>query len=117
MSGGVTETSFHLAGMQGLEHLVSALQGTTLDPTGPLYRKVDGSAYHHEPSLFTTGAAPRALSAESGLGATLQLSDGSELIDMCSMTENTVLGINDPWVKLCQVSHVLSERPHYVTVR
>jgi 4-aminobutyrate aminotransferase-like enzyme len=33
------------------------------------------------------------------------------------MTENTVLGINDPWVKLKQMSYLLSSRPHYVTIR
>jgi 4-aminobutyrate aminotransferase-like enzyme len=60
------------------------------------------------------------VSATSGRGATLHLADGagaSELLDLCSLTENAVLGINDPWVKLRQLSYVLSERPHYVTVR
>ncbi|MFZ1287913.1 MAG: aminotransferase class III-fold pyridoxal phosphate-dependent enzyme [Candidatus Phosphoribacter sp.] len=67
--------------------------------------------------MFTFGSAPRPLSAAAGRGATLRLLDGAELVDLCSMTENTVLGLNDPWVKLRQVSHLLSERPHYVTVR
>ena len=39
------------------------------------------------------------------------------LIDLCSMTANTVLGINDPWVKLKQASFLLSSRPHYLTAR
>ena len=106
-----------LAALKNLEPLVHAFQGTVLDPTQPQYRQPDGRPYDHKPTMFTRGSAPRPLKAIAGRGATLQLSDGSELIDLCSMTENTVLGLNDPWVKLRQVSHVLSARPHYVTVR
>ncbi|GGW43714.1 hypothetical protein GCM10010503_20500 [Streptomyces lucensis JCM 4490] len=117
MSGDAEDAVPALAGVQGLKPLVTAFQGTVLDPTQPQYRQSDGLSYDHEPEMFTRGSAPRPLTAVAGRGATLRLSDGSELIDLCSMTENTVLGLNDPWVKLRQVSYVLSERPHYVTVR
>ncbi|MBO3741529.1 aminotransferase class III-fold pyridoxal phosphate-dependent enzyme [Actinoplanes flavus] len=58
--------------------------------------------------------------AHAGRGATLHVTtDGhpAQLVDLCSMTENTILGLNDPWVKLKQISYLLSERPHYVTIR
>lgn len=106
-----------LSAVRDLDPLVTALRGTALDPTQPQFQQADGCSYNHDPGLFTRGSAPRPLTAVAGRGASLQLSDGSELIDLCSMTENTILGLNDPWVKLRQISHVLSERPHYVTVR
>jgi 4-aminobutyrate aminotransferase-like enzyme len=114
MSGAAEDA---LSAVPNLDPLVTALRGTVLDPTQPQFRQADGRSYDHDPGLFTRGSAPRPLTAVAGRGATLQLSDGSELIDLCSMTENTILGLNDPWVKLRQISHVLSERPHYVTVR
>ncbi|WP_225821702.1 aminotransferase class III-fold pyridoxal phosphate-dependent enzyme [Streptomyces naphthomycinicus] len=117
MSGAAEDPMSALAAVAGLEPLVTALEGTVLDPLRPQYRASGGRSYDHDPELFTRGSAPRPLTAVAGRGATLRLSDGSELVDLCSMTENTVLGLNDPWVKLRQVSHVLSRRPHYVTVR
>src|ERR1041384_4476234 len=73
-------------------------------------------------TLFSGGSAPRDVWAESGLGATIDASvvaTGSplSLIDLCSMTANTILGINDPWVKLKQAAYLLSWRPHYLTAR
>lgn len=111
------ETLFELASLDKLDPLVTALRGNLLDPAGPQFRRANGRSYDHDAQMFTYGSAPRAVSAVSGRGATLRLSDGSKLVDLCSMTENTVLGLNDPWVKLRQLSHVMSERPHYVTVR
>ena len=108
---------FELAALEQLEPLATALRGSVLDPGRPQFRQRDGRSFNNDAGMFTDGSAPQALSAVSGHGATLRLSDGHELIDLCSMTENTVLGLNDPWVKLRQLSHVLSERPHYVTVR
>ncbi len=96
MSGDAEDAVPALAGVQGLKPLVTAFQGTVLDPTQPQYRQSDGLSYDHEPEMFTRGSAPRPLTAVAGRGATLRLSDGSELIDLCSMTENTVLGLNDP---------------------
>ncbi|MFG2602332.1 aminotransferase class III-fold pyridoxal phosphate-dependent enzyme [Streptomyces sp. NPDC048514] len=117
MSGAAEDAMPAPGAVPDLEPLVTALRGTVLDPTRPQYRRSDGGAYDLEAAMFMRGSAPRHLSAVSGRGATLRLSDGSELIDLCSMTENTVLGLNDPWVQLRQIAHVLSERPHYVTVR
>ncbi|MES4889613.1 aminotransferase class III-fold pyridoxal phosphate-dependent enzyme [Streptomyces sp. NPDC096012] len=117
MSGAAEDTTSAPAAVRDLEPLTTAFRGTVLDPARPQYRRPDGRPYDPEPAMFTRGSAPRPLSAVAGRGATLELADGSELVDLCSMTENTVLGLNDPWVKLRQVSHVLSERPHYVTVR
>lgn len=109
-----------LAVLQGVEPLAEAFRGSVLDPDRPQYLLPGGARHPYEPGLFTTGSAPRDISANSGLGATLQLAAGSgsaDLLDLCSLTENTVLGINDPWVKLRQLSYLMSERPHYVTVR
>jgi adenosylmethionine-8-amino-7-oxononanoate aminotransferase len=38
-----------------------------------------------------------------------------QLIDLCTIL--TVLGINDPWVKLKQIVYLLSPNPHHVTIR
>lgn len=103
--------------LEPLEPLAHALRGSVLDPAGRLFRRPDGGAYEADPAMFTYGSAPRPLTAMTGRGATLRLDDGTEIVDLCSMTENCVLGLNDPWVKLRQVSHLVSERPHYVTVR
>jgi 4-aminobutyrate aminotransferase-like enzyme len=72
--------------------------------------------------LFSGGSAPRDVWAVSGLGATVDASvvatgEPLSLIDLCSMTANTILGINDPWVKLKQAAYLLSDHPHYLTAR
>ncbi|MFZ1287912.1 MAG: aminotransferase class III-fold pyridoxal phosphate-dependent enzyme [Candidatus Phosphoribacter sp.] len=37
------------------------------------------------------------------------------LVDLCTIL--TVLGMNDPWVKLKQLAFLLSRKPHHVTIR
>jgi adenosylmethionine-8-amino-7-oxononanoate aminotransferase len=54
------------------------------------------------------------------LGATINASvveTGAplQLVDLCTIL--TVLGINDPWVKLKQLVYLLSPNPHHVTIR
>jgi 4-aminobutyrate aminotransferase-like enzyme len=60
--------------------------------------------------------------ADTALGATIHGSVAEtetpiDLLDLCSMTCNTVLGINDPWVKLKQIAFLLSSHPHFLPVR
>lgn len=111
---------FHISDLAALRPLVDAFAGTCLDSARPQYQITDTSGFRRDVSIFTKGSEPRGMAAHAGLGATLQTSGFSgvgDLIDLCSMTENTVLGLNDPWVKLKQTSYLLSERPHYVTIR
>jgi 4-aminobutyrate aminotransferase-like enzyme len=111
---------FHVSTLAAVQPLVNAFSGTCLDST---YSRSAGSStpdFQRDSALFTVGSAPRDVLAYSGLGATIhaRTADGvTELIDLCSMTENTILGINDPWVKLKQTSYLLSSHPHYVTIR
>ncbi|MFI5973711.1 aminotransferase class III-fold pyridoxal phosphate-dependent enzyme [Streptomyces sp. NPDC051452] len=113
---------FHLEDLPSARALLSELDGTCLDPyrpksaLGPLEQLASNSA------LFTTGSAPRDIWAHSGLGATVDATVVATdtpltLIDLCSMTANTILGINDPWVKLKQASFLVSSQPHYLTAR
>ena len=111
---------FHLSILDAVQPLVTAFSGTCLDfrlSQQPESRTTD---FYGNPELFTVGSAPRNISAYSGLGATIDVTTeegATKLIDLCSMTENTVLGLNDPWVKLKQISYLLSTRPHHVTIR
>ncbi|MFI0796045.1 aminotransferase class III-fold pyridoxal phosphate-dependent enzyme [Micromonospora rubida] len=102
--------------------VVARLEGTCLDPAWPRLAAGRQEQFDSNAILFSGGSAPRDVWAESGLGATIDASvvaTGSPLalIDLCSMTANTILGINDPWVKLKQTAYLLSSRPHYLTAR
>ena len=111
---------FDMSTLSAVQPMIDALSGTCLDPTRSQYARSGSPDYKQDSALFIKGSAPRDVSAYAGLGATIHATtaDGAtELIDLCSMTENTVLGINDPWVKLKQISYLLSPRPHYVTIR
>lgn len=66
--------------------------------------------------LFTTGAIPKDDVALKAQGATVHTNKGV-IIDLSSMTLNCILGFNDPWVKLKQISYLLSQQPQYVTIR
>lgn len=52
----------------------------------------------------------------SGSGATLETNAG-RMIDMASMTVNTVLGQNDPWVKANMIAYMKSDRPSFLSTR
>lgn len=52
----------------------------------------------------------------AGNGAALRTTRG-EMIDFQSMTVNCLLGQNDPWVKLNQISYLLSDRPSFHSTR
>jgi 4-aminobutyrate aminotransferase-like enzyme len=113
---------FHLEDLTHVRELLSELDGTCLDPARPksMFGPLEQFASNSE--LFTTGSAPRDVWAHSGLGATVEATVVATdtpltLIDLCSMTANTILGINDPWVKLKQASFLVSSQPHYLTAR
>lgn len=59
---------------------------------------------------ITSQSAPTISSAR---GATIQTTKGKNIIDMSSMTVNCILGQNDFWVSLNQVSYILSNQPSY----
>jgi 4-aminobutyrate aminotransferase-like enzyme len=52
----------------------------------------------------------------SGRGAQIVTNQGL-LLDFQSMTVNCILGQNDPWVKLQQISYLLSDRPSFHTTK
>src|SRR5215216_694846 len=111
---------FHVSTLSSVQPLVNAFSDTCLDATPSESVGSNSTDFQRDSRLFTVGSTPRDVSAFSGLGATIHVrtADGvTELIDLCSMTENTILGINDPWVKLKQISYLLSSHPHYVTIR
>ena len=94
-----------------------------MDPERPLTSQTPKEHLASNSTLFTSGGSlPRKLWADAGLGATIQATVAEtdtpmELIDLCSMTNNTILGINDPWVKLRQTAYLLSSQPHFLPVR
>lgn len=121
---GISSTAiFHLSSIDRLLHGCRAFDGNYLDPQRPL---TDGTPRQHLASnadLFTAGGSlARDFWADHALGARIQ---GSlvhaeipmDMVDLCSMTCNTVLGINDPWVKLRQAAFLLSAHPHYLPAR
>jgi 4-aminobutyrate aminotransferase-like enzyme len=113
---------FHLGMLPSVQAVVEKLEGTCLDSAWPRLTGGRSEQFGSNAMLFSGGSAPRDVWAESGLGATIDASvvaTGSplSLIDLCSMTANTILGINDPWVKLKQVAYLMSSRPHYLTAR
>ena len=122
-SGNVERTGrFHLEDLTHVRDLLSELDGTCLDPNRAKSTFSPLEQFASNSELFTTGSAPRDVWAHSGLGATVQATlvatnTPLKLIDLCSMTANTILGINDPWVKLKQASFLVSSQPHYLTAR
>jgi 4-aminobutyrate aminotransferase len=113
---------FHLGALPEVRDLLDRFGGTCLDPSWPRSPLTPSAQLASNSELFTTGSAPRDVWVTSGLGATVDATvaatDASvSLIDLCSMTANTVLGINDPWVKLKQATYLMSPRPHYLTAR
>jgi 4-aminobutyrate aminotransferase-like enzyme len=118
----MTSALFHLGDLPAVKAVTEQLEGTCLDSTWPRLASSRSEQFESNATLFSGGSAPRDVWAESGLGATIDASvvaTGSplSLIDLCSMTANTILGINDPWVKLKQAAYLLSSRPHYLTAR
>ncbi|MES4889616.1 aminotransferase class III-fold pyridoxal phosphate-dependent enzyme [Streptomyces sp. NPDC096012] len=113
---------FHLEDLTHVRELLSDFDGTCLDPARPKSAFGPAEQFAGNSMLFTTGSAPRDVWAHSGLGATVEATVVATdtpltLIDLCSMTANTILGINDPWVKLKQASFLVSSQPHYLTAR
>ncbi|MFG2602329.1 aminotransferase class III-fold pyridoxal phosphate-dependent enzyme [Streptomyces sp. NPDC048514] len=113
---------FHLEDLTHVRELLSLLDGTCLDPARPKSTFAAAEQFADNSLLFTSGSAPRDVWARSGLGATVEATAVATdtpltLIDLCSMTANTILGINDPWVKLKQASFLVSTQPHYLTAR
>src|SRR5215216_5479664 len=119
---GTTSGLFHLDTLPAVQAVAEQLEGTCLSATW-LHLEADrNEQFNSNATLFSGGSAPRDVWAESGLGATIDASvvaTGAplSLIDLCSMTCNTVLGINDPWVKLKQTAFLLSSHPHFLPVR
>ena len=113
---------FHLDTLPAVQAVAEQLEGTCLSSTWPRLEADRSEQLNSNATLFSGGSAPRDVWAESGLGATIDASvvaTGAplSLIDLCSMTANTILGINDPWVKLKQAAYLLSSHPHYLTAR
>ncbi|MFG2602331.1 aminotransferase class III-fold pyridoxal phosphate-dependent enzyme [Streptomyces sp. NPDC048514] len=117
------DTPFHLSSIESIRKVAAALEGSCLDPGG---RPADRTPQEHlagNATLFTAGGSvAREFWADTALGSRIQGSLARtaapvEMVDLCSMTCNTVLGINDPWVKLRQAAFLLSEQPHYLPAR
>jgi 4-aminobutyrate aminotransferase-like enzyme len=114
-------TRFQLSSLGALRQLVESFAGSCLDPAFQTSNTKPSEHFASNPTLFTSGGSwPRDVWAESGLGATLdasvvETSAPLQLIDLCSIL--TILGINDPWVKLKQTAYLLSTNPHHVTIR
>jgi 4-aminobutyrate aminotransferase-like enzyme len=112
----------HLDVLDPVRQLLDAFEGTCLAPDWPMSELSHAEQLASNSSLFSGGSAPRDVWAASGLGATVDAQvvatdEPLDLIDLCSMTANTILGLNDPWVKLKQASYLMSARPHYLTAR
>ena len=114
-------TPFQLSSLDALRPLVESFAGSCLDPTFQTSDTKPAEYFASNRTLFTRGGSwPRDVWADSGLGATIDASvveTGTplQLIDLCTIL--TVLGINDPWVKLKQIVYLLSPNPHHVTIR
>lgn len=122
-AGGAIYAPFHIANLDAARQVAAALAGSCLDPARPLEASSPQELLAANAAIFTSGGSwPRDLWADTALGARIQCSvaetgEKIDLVDLCSMTCNTVLGINDPWVKLKQTAFLLSAHPHYLPVR
>ncbi|MBO3741528.1 aminotransferase class III-fold pyridoxal phosphate-dependent enzyme [Actinoplanes flavus] len=114
---------FHLSDLDPARMVLDGFADSCLDPRRPVTSLSPGEHLASNPALFTSGGSwPRDVWADTALGVWI---DGSmaetktplDLLDLCSMTCNTVLGINDPWVKLKQTAFLLSSHPHYLPAR
>jgi adenosylmethionine-8-amino-7-oxononanoate aminotransferase len=114
---------FHLHSLDAVRQVIAELAGSCLDP----YRSFTSSSPRDHlasnSAIFSSGgSSPRDVWAQTALGARVDgflVETGApiDLLDLCSMTCNTILGINDPWVKLKQTAFLLSAHPHYLPVR
>jgi 4-aminobutyrate aminotransferase-like enzyme len=113
---------FHLSSIEPVRQVGAELEGTSLGLKDMLTDLSPAQHLASNAALFTRGGSlARDFWADRALGSRIQgrVSHGqdTEMIDLCSMTCNTVLGINDPWVKLRQVAFLLSDHPHYLPAR
>lgn len=68
--------------------------------------------------ILTSGAIPRDTFAVTVTNAaTIITETKASIIDLSGMTLNCILGLNDPWVKLRQMSYLASDQVHFVTAR
>ncbi|MFF9915544.1 aminotransferase class III-fold pyridoxal phosphate-dependent enzyme [Streptomyces sp. NPDC013457] len=116
-------TPFHLSDVEPIRQVVTELEGGHLDPRGRLTGRTPQEHLADNASLFTAGGSlAREFWADTALGSRIQGTSARtarplEMVDLCSMTCNTVLGVNDPWVKLRQAAFLLSSHPHYLPAR
>ncbi len=115
--------TFHLTSLDAARLVAAEFEGGCLDPYRPVKQGTPKEHLASNSALFTSGGSlPRELWANTSLGATINVSvvetgKPMELLDLCSMTCNTILGINDPWVKLKQIAFLLSSHPHFLPTR
>ena len=114
---------FQLSTVESIRQFIVGLNGSCLDPGGQLTDLTPQEHLSSNAKLFTAGGSlAREFWADTALGSRIQgtltrTATPIEMVDLCSMTCNTVLGINDPWVKLKQASFLLSSQPHYLPAR
>ncbi|MFI5973709.1 aminotransferase class III-fold pyridoxal phosphate-dependent enzyme [Streptomyces sp. NPDC051452] len=114
---------FHLSTVESIRQVVAGLEGGYLDPGRWLTKLTPQEHLAGNARLFTAGGSlAREFWADTALGSRIQGTSAQtatplEMVDLCSMTCNTVLGVNDPWVKLRQAAFLLSSQPHYLPAR
>lgn len=111
----------HLLSLDPIASFARAFTESCLDPAQMVSEGDPAALLTRNSTLFTRGGSwPRDVWVTDGLGSTLNATavdtgEPLELIDLCTVL--TVLGINDPWVKLRQLAYLLSSAPHHVTIR
>jgi adenosylmethionine-8-amino-7-oxononanoate aminotransferase len=122
-AAGSSEASFHLSTLDAVRLVAAEFDDSCLDPYRAVTSLTPAEHLASNSAIFTSGGSwPRDVWADTALGArihgSLAKSEASiDLLDLCSMTCNTILGINDPWVKLKQTAFLLSSHPHYLPAR
>jgi 4-aminobutyrate aminotransferase-like enzyme len=122
-AAGGADDPFHLTALDAVAEATSHWATTCLDPGRDLTDRTPADHLSRHGVVFTSGGShAREIWAETALGTRIQGSRAStdtpiELLDLCSMTCNTILGVNDPWVKLKQAAYLLSEQPHHLPAR
>lgn len=112
---------FHLATLDPLRSFAEAFADSCLDPLRPDSEGEPSELIDSSAEFFTKGGSwPRDIWVTGGLGATLdaiRVDTGGrqDVIDLCTIL--TILGINDPWVKLKQLAYLVARKPHHVTIR
>lgn len=118
---GLEPEPFHLSSLGPVRDVADGLSATCLEPDARLAQMGPAEYLASNARMFTKGGSvAREYWADRALGARIQGHlEGSELemVDLCSMTCNTILGTNDAWVKLRQTSFLLSDHPHYLPAR